>query len=317
MEEVFFVKDLIIIGAGPAGMTAALYALRAGRSVLVLEAAMYGGQVAVTPEVENYPAIKHIDGPTFAMNLYSQITDLGATVQFEDVTGIADSGSAKTVITATGKSFECRALIIANGAKRRKLNIAGEAEFAGYGVSYCATCDGFFFKDKDVAVVGGGNTALEDVIYLSSICKTVHLIHRRDVFRGSQILVDQVLTLPNVTIHYDCVPTAIYGGDSGGHTVKSVALESTKKKDGSLQRLPISAVFVAIGTIPDNTRFLPFVTLDEAGYIVAGEDCKTETPGLYVAGDTRQKHLRQIVTATADGAVAATHAVQQLVAEPI
>ena len=299
-------EDLIIIGAGPAGMTAALYALRAGRSVLLVEAAIYGGQVASTPEVENYPAIKHIDGATFSVNLYNQITDLGATTVFEDVVSIADNGETKTVATQTGNAYTGRAIVIANGAKRRKLDIPGEDTLAGHGVSYCATCDGFFFKDKEAAVIGGGNTALEDAVYLASICKTVHLIHRRDTFRAGKMLVDQVIALPNVVVHYNHIPNEITGTDQ----VSGLAL--TNVKTNSVTNLPVSAVFVAVGTVPDNKRFLPYVTLDAAGYIVAGEDCKTETPGIYVAGDTRTKQLRQIVTAEADGAVAATNAIHYM-----
>jgi thioredoxin reductase (NADPH) len=300
------VYDVIIIGAGPAGMTAALYALRAGRRVLLLEELIYGGQVANTPEVENIPSISRIDGVEFSMNLYNQIVELGAEFTFEGAESVEDKGDTKVVVSNAGQRYEGKTLIIANGAKRRKMEVEGEERFSGRGVSYCATCDGAFFKGQETAVVGGGNTALEDAIYLSALSSRVHLIHRRDTFRGSQILVDRVLALPNVEIHYDCIPQAVIGEDAvTGLSIKNV-------KTGAIQTLPVSGIFVAVGTVPDNRRFLPLVELDEAGYILAGEDCLTKTPGIFVAGDTRKKHLRQIVTASADGAVAATMAIQHI-----
>lgn len=300
------IYDLIVIGAGPAGMTAALYALRAGRSVLLLEELIYGGQVASTPEVENIPSIRRIDGVEFSMNLYNQIIELGAELTFEGADSVEDLGDTKVVMSTAGKRYEGKTLIIANGAKRRKMEIEGEERFTGRGVSYCATCDGAFFKGRETAVVGGGNTALEDAIYLAALSSKVHLIHRRDTFRGSQILVDRVLALSNIEIHYDCIPVSVEGDDAvTGFNIKNVKTEETKT-------LPVGGIFVAVGTVPDNQRFLPLVDLDEAGYILAGEDCVTKTPGVYVAGDTRKKHLRQIVTASADGAVAATMAIQHI-----
>lgn len=292
--------DTIIIGAGTAGLTAAIYAQRAGLRCVVLEGTLYGGQITNTPDVENYPALEKVSGFDFAMSLYNQATSFGAVVEMEEVTGVSLEGETKTVKTPS-EEYQAKTVILANGAKRRKLGVPGEEEFSGKGVSYCATCDGAFYRGRDVAIVGGGNTALEDALYLADNCKTVHLVHRRDSFRASQVVVDSVLRRENIVVHYDSAVQSILGDTQ----VKTVVLEN--KKTGETQDLAVDGVFVAVGMVPDNAMFAP-VRLDETGYIVAQEDCKTNVPGVFVAGDTRTKFLRQLVTAAADGAVAATQA---------
>ena len=295
--------DIIIVGAGPAGLTAALYARRAGHSVLVLEGGVPGGQAVTTPHVENWPGTLSISGPDFAMGLYQQCTDLGAEIQFAAVTGFQDQGSVKVVL-AGEEQFQGRALILANGVQRRKLGVPGEERLGGKGVSYCATCDGSFFKGKDVAVVGGGNTAVEDAVYLASICPTVWLIHRRDKLTAQKYLVDGLKDKPNVKLLMEHKVLEIQGEKQ---------VESIRLMGPDHQRiLHVSAVFAAVGLIPDNAKFSPPLALNEYGYLQAGEDCVTNIPGVFAAGDTRSKELRQLVTAAADGAMAASKAGQYL-----
>ncbi len=291
--------DIIIIGAGPAGLTAALYARRAGHSVLVLEAGVPGGQAVTTPHVENWPGTKIISGADFAMSLYEQAADLGAEFQFAAADGLRDLGERK-VVSAGGQEFEGRAVIYAAGVRRRKLEVPGEEEFGGRGVSYCATCDGGFFKGKTVAVVGGGNTALEDAIYLSALCPTVYLIHRRDQYRGEKHLVEGVAQHGNIKPILNTKVVAIEGGGQ----VTGVRLSGPEGESS----LAVDGVFAAVGLLPDNGAFAPPLELDENGYVKAGEDCLTAIPGVYAAGDCRTKELRQLVTAAADGAMAASQA---------
>lgn len=293
--------DLFIIGAGPAGLSAAIYARRAGLSVIIAESSMYGGQILTTPEVENYPAVKKIAGWELAESLYEQASALGAELIFEEVSGIEDNGATKLVTTSAGV-YETRTIIIANGAKRRKLEVPGEDRLMGRGVSYCATCDGAFFAGKVAAVVGGGSTALEDALYLANLCSKVHLIHRREGFRGQQTLLDAVLAHEKIEVHTNRIPLEVEGEEA----VRAIRLRDTL--NGEEETIETDAVFVAIGLSPDNGIFAPLIRLDENGYILASEDCHTNVPGIYVAGDTRRKALRQIVTAAADGAVAATEA---------
>ena len=296
--------DILIIGAGPAGMTAAIYGQRAGYRTLILEEAVLGGQIANTPEVENYPAVGKISGVELGMNLYNQVLEQGAQVEFDGVVSAQLAGPLKTLTTQSGKVYTARAVIIANGAKRRKLGIPGEEAYAGRGVSYCATCDGGFFKGKSTVVVGGGNTALEDALYLANLCTQVHLIHRRDTFRGGKVLVDAVLARENIQVHYDTVPVEVVSADGqkvSGLTVRNV-------KTGAQELLEAQGVFVAVGLAPDNQLFAGQIELDPAGYIAAGGDCKTNLEGVFAAGDTRTKTVRQIVTAAGDGAVAAAEA---------
>lgn len=293
--------DVIIIGAGPAGMTAGLYAVRSGLSTVILESEVYGGQVVNTAEIENYPCVKSIAGWEMAQQMYDQITDAGVSVVFDKVISLKKNGDFFTV-EANDNSYECKSVIIANGAKRRKLGCEGEEEFSGKGVSYCATCDGSFFKDKKVAVVGGGNTALEDALYLSNICNKVFLVHRREEFRGEKQLSDALPQRKNIELMLGFVPEKI----SGSERVEEILLKRVNSTETEI--LKVDAVFVAIGMEPDNKAFAEVVQINEGGYIVANESCETSCPGVYVAGDTRTKVLRQIVTAVSDGAIAAAQA---------
>lgn len=297
--------DIVIVGAGVAGLSAAIYGLRAGKSVLLFEEKTYGGQIINTPEIENYPGIKKVSGFEFATNLYEQATELGAEVKYEKVLGIIDNSDKKIVKTDSGE-YETKAVILATGAKNRPLGIDREQELIGAGVSYCATCDGAFFRGKDVAVVGGGNTALEDAQFLSNYCNKVYVIHRRDSFRGETKHVDVLKSKPNVEFILDSNVTKLIGEE------RLEAIEVSNKKTGDKQEISVAGVFVAIGQMPDNEAFDELVATDDYGYIEAGEDCKTGTEGIYVAGDCRTKTVRQLTTAAADGAVAALAACEYL-----
>jgi thioredoxin-disulfide reductase len=311
-------KDVIIIGAGTAGLTAAIYALRAGKSVLVLEQGNYGGQIINTPKVENYPGIEQISGYEFAAGLYRQAEKLGMEYRSEKVTDIRledgaeareelSSASLETgnkIVETTEQSYRARAVILATGAKNRPLGIEKEAEYTGRGISYCATCDGMFFRGKKVAVVGGGNTALEDAAFLSNYCEKVYLIHRRETFRGEEKLVKELRKKENVEFFLNKTVQEL----EGGATLQAVVLRD--KISGEESRLEISGLFVAIGQMPENGVFARLVDLDENGYILAGEDCRTNVEGIFAAGDCRKKTVRQLTTAAADGAVAALAAAQ-------
>ena len=296
--------DIIIIGAGPAGLTAAIYGKRALKKVLVLEALSYGGQIINTLDIENYPAAAHISGFDFATNLYNQAKELGTEIKFEKVTNIIDNDDIKKVVTSKGE-YETKTIIIATGADNRKLGLENEDKLIGKGISYCATCDGNFFKGKDVAVVGGGNTALEDTLYLTDLVNKVYLIHRRDEFRGDPTIVEKLKEKENVEFVYNSNVTKLISND------KLEGVEITNK-DGSTKELSVSGLFVAIGKVPENENFKEIINLDESGYIIAGEDCHTNREGIFVAGDNRVKELRQLVTATSDGAIAATEAVKYI-----
>ena len=300
--------DIIIIGAGPAGLTAAIYARRAAKSVLVLEAKSYGGQIINTPDIENYPVAAHISGFDFATKVYSQAKELGAEFKFQRAVDIRDNGSSKTVVTAKGE-YEAKAVIIATGSENRKLGVTGEDRLVGKGVSYCATCDGAFFRGKSTAVVGGGNTALEDALYLADIAADVYLIHRRDSFRGEAATVEKLQEKSNVHFVLNSQVTKLNADK---------ALESIEvtDKQGKTQTLAVSGLFVAVGRIPENQSFSALIDLNSAGYAASAENCRTKTAGVFVAGDNRAKDVRQLVTATADGAVAATEAVKYLQAHP-
>ena len=293
--------DVIIVGAGPAGMTAAIYARRASKSVLVLEAKSYGGQIINTPDIENYPVEAHISGFDFATKLYEQAKGLGAEFKFEKVVGLRDENGVKRVVT-TKNEYEAKTVILATGSENRKLGVEGEDALVGRGISYCATCDGAFFRKKTVAVVGGGNTALEDALYLADLAEKVYLIHRRDTFRGEDATVKKLAARENVEFVYNSTVTAL-------HAEKRLNAIDVTNKDGSVRTIEVKGLFVAVGRIPENQNFASLVELDSAGYAVAGEDCRTKTPGVFVAGDNRTKNVRQLVTAAADGAVAATAAI--------
>jgi len=296
--------DIIIVGAGPAGLTAAIYARRASKQVLVLEAASYGGQIINTPSIENYPAAMRISGVDFATGIYNQAKELGAEIRFEKVVGLRDNGEEKIVVTRKNE-YTARAVILATGSENRKLGLENEAALVGRGVSYCATCDGAFFRNKTVAVVGGGNTALEDALYLADLAETVYLIHRRDAFRGEDATAERLKARENVRFVYNSTVTKL----NAGKRLESIEVTD---KDGAVSTLAVSGLFIAVGRIPENQSFAGVIPLDEAGYAVAGEDCRTGVPGVFVAGDNRTKAVRQLVTAAADGAVAATAAVQYI-----
>ena len=296
--------DIIIIGAGPAGLTASIYARRAAKSVLVLEAMSYGGQIINTPDIENYPAAAHISGFDFATKVYEQAKALGAEFKFEKALEIRDNGGSKTVVTAKGE-YEAKAVIIATGSENRKLGVEGEEKLVGRGISYCATCDGAFFRNKTVAVVGGGNTALEDALYLADIAEKVYLIHRREEFRGEQSTAEKLKERPNVEFVLNSQVTKL----NADKRLQSIEVTN---KQGIIKTLEVNGLFVAVGRIPENQSFASVIELDEAGYAAAGENCRTKTAGIFVAGDNRAKEVRQLVTATADGAIAATEAVKYI-----
>lgn len=296
--------DIIIIGAGPAGLTSAIYARRAAKSVLVLEAKSYGGQIINTLDIENYPAESHISGFDFATKLYNQAKDLGAEIVFEKVVDINNKDNIKEVIT-TKNTYQGKTIIIATGSENRKLGLSNEDELVGKGISYCATCDGAFYKDKTVAVVGGGNTALEDALYLSNIANKVYLIHRRDEFRGEKSTVNLLKEKNNIEFIYNSNITKLNASE------KLDSIEVTNK-DGSIKTIEVDGLFIAVGRIPENENFAKIIEVDENGYIKASEDCHTNIPGIFVAGDNRVKEVRQLVTATSDGAIAATAAVKYI-----
>ena len=298
------IKDIIIIGAGAAGLTAAIYAARAGMSVLVLEAKSYGGQIINSPHVENYPGILSVSGYEFATGLYEQAKKAGAFLEYVKVESIHKSERHIHVFTAE-RQYRCSSLILATGAKNRPLELEKEQEWVGSGVSYCATCDGAFFKGKEVAVVGGGNTALEEVAFLSNICTKVYLIHRRDAFRGEEKLAKALGKKENVEIIFNATVTALHGEDALSGITVSV-------KDQEEKNIAVSGLFISIGQMPDNKPFSNVITLDKDGYIVAGENCKTNVDGIFAAGDCRTKQVRQLTTAAADGAIAALSAIEYI-----
>ena len=298
--------DVIIIGAGPAGLSAAIYVQRAGRSALVLEAYTYGGQIVNTPEVENYPGIAKISGFDLATALYEQATALGAELVFDRAVKLEEQDGMKKITTESGAEYIAKAVILATGAKNRHLGIDREEELTGRGISYCATCDGAFFKGKPVAVNGGGNTALEDALFLSNYCSKVYIIHRREGFRGEPGQLESLRQKENVEFVLNATVTGLIGDP------KLSAVEVTDKNTGDKRELAVNGLFIAIGQEPDNQAFSDLVELDKAGYITAGEDCRTKTPGIFTAGDCRTKTVRQLTTAAGDGAVAALAACSYL-----
>lgn len=294
------IYDVIIVGSGPAGLAAAVYGQRAGLSMLVLEEAyVSGGQVLNTYDVDNYPGMPGVSGMELAEKFYEHARSMGASFMTASVRGIHEEDGLKVVETAKEKLLT-RTVILATGARHRLLGVPGEEALTGMGVSYCATCDGAFFRDKTVAVVGGGDVAVEDAIFLARGCKKVYVIHRRDQLRAAKILQEKLLSLDNVEMKWNCVAEEIQGdGQVSGIKVRNV-------KSGQSSELAVDGVFIAVGILP-NTGFLgDFLQLDEGGYIVAGEDMKTSVPGVFAAGDVRTKALRQIITAAADGANAIT-----------
>lgn len=293
--------DIIIIGAGIAGLTSAIYALRGNKKVLILEKKSYGGQIIESIEVDNYPGCYKINGFDLATNIYNQVKELGAEIKYEEVKEITIE---KKVITNKDE-YQAKSIIIATGVIPRKLDLEKEDQFIGKGISYCATCDGGFYKNKIVAVIGGGNTALEDALYLSNLCKEVILIHRRDTFRGEENKVNLLKQKHNVKI----VSNSIISKINGKEKVTSIDIinTNTNKKKNIL----IEGLFIAIGRIPNNDNFKELIELDENGYIKSN-DCETNVDGIFTAGDTRTKELRQLTTAASDGSIAAMKAIQYL-----
>ena len=293
--------DLIIVGAGTAGLSAAIYGVRAGKCVLLLEEKVYGGQIISASAVENYPGIRHISGYEFAEELHRQATELGAELQYAKVREIRKHSGFMTVKTGRG-AYDCRAVILATGAKNRQLQVEREKELTGAGVSYCATCDGAFCKGKNAAVVGGGNTALEDAVFLSGYCQKVYLIHRRKEFRGEERLIQTLRGKENVELVLESQVVRL----NGERHLESVVVRNDRT--GKERELSVAALFIAIGQVPDNRAFADLVSLDAYGYIEAGEDCRTSSEGIFAAGDCRTKTVRQLATAAADGAAAAVAA---------
>lgn len=299
--------DVVIIGSGPAGLAAAIYAERAELNSIVIEKnVVSGGQVLTTYEVDNYPGVKGIGGYDLGMKFRDHADGLGATFVEDEVVRIETEGKTKKVV-CENDTYETSTVIIATGASHRKLGVPGEEEFSGMGVSYCATCDGAFFRNKTTAVVGGGDVAIEDAIFLARLCKKVYLIHRRDELRGAKSLQKKLMSLENVEIIWDSVVDAIVGEDK----VEFIAVSNVKT--GEKKNLELQGVFVAVGISPNSRMFEGLVEMD-GGYIKAGEDCVTSCPGIFAAGDVRTKGLRQIVTAVADGANAIT-SVERYLAE--
>lgn len=298
--------DLIIIGSGPAGLSAAVYGKRAGLKLLVLEKnPMSGGQVLNTYEVDNYLGMPGIGGFDMGMKFKEHAEKLGVEFKEAEVTRIEDRGESKLLHTTEG-DLETKSLILAMGAQHAKLGVEGEEELSGMGVSYCATCDGAFFKDKVTAVVGGGDVAVEDAIFLARLCKKVYLIHRRDELRAARILQEALFALPNVEVLWNTTVEKIRGTELVEELVIRTAGEEQEKS------LSVSGVFIAVGILPDTGLCKDLVSCDERGYILAGEDTVTSRPGMFAAGDARKKPLRQIITAVADGANAATAASEYL-----
>lgn len=293
--------DVAIIGEGPAGMSAAIYATRAGLKTAVFEKAFSGGQMSVTPDIDNYPGFENISGFDLSMNMSNHAKKLGAEVIRADITDFEFS-DMNNIIRTTKDKYLAKTVILALGASHRKLGAPGEEKFTGLGVSYCATCDGNFFRNRDVCVIGGGNTALEDALYLSKICSKVYLIHRRDSFRGFETLSSRIFDTENIVTVLDSVVESI----NGDKRVSSVTVKNVKTSESS--EIPVSGCFIAIGMTPNTELLKGKVNLSDSGHIDASEDTETNLPGVFAAGDIRKKPLYQIITAAADGAVSASRA---------
>lgn len=299
--------DLIIIGAGPAGLSAAVYGIRAGLALMVIEqTSLGGGQVVNTYEVDNYLGLPGIDGFTLGQKFRQHADTLGVTFQNGRVVSIHDGGDRKIVETADGARYEAKTLILAGGAEHARLGAPGEDTYRGQGVSYCATCDGAFFKKRDVAVIGGGDVAVEDAVYLAGICRKVYLIHRRDSLRAAMSLQKKLFSCENVEVIWDSTLQKIHGSD----LVEGITIHQIR--EDSERELAVEGVFIAVGMQPNTEAYRGTVACDEKGYILAGEDCVTNIPGIFAAGDIRTKALRQIVTAVSDGACAVSSAEKYL-----
>ena len=298
-------RDIIIIGAGPAGLTAAIYARRAGKDVLIIEKAAMGGQMTFSPLIENYPGMPTLSGNELADKMVEHALSLGADVELDEVTGIEDLGDAKRVHTLGG-SFDAKAVIVATGAKHRHLGVENEERLTGAGVSYCAVCDGAFFAGEDVVLAGGGNSAMQEALLLSETCKTVTMVQNLAFLTGEETLRQKLAARENVRVIYNSVVTGLEGTD----TLTGVRIRNTET--GEESTLPAAGLFVAIGLLPDTAAFKNALTLNDYGYVQADESCRTNLPGVFTAGDCRTKAIRQVSTAAADGAVAALAAVRYI-----
>lgn len=301
------IYDIVIIGAGPAGLTAAIYGRRAGKSVLVLEKDTFGGQVTFSPKLENYPGFQEISGNELAQRMLEQAMALGAEIDLDCVTDVLD-GETKTIVGENGK-YEAKSVIIAAGAHHRRLHLPKEEDFIGNGIYFCAVCDGAFFKDQHVAVIGGGNTALQEVVLLSDICRKVTVVQNLAFLTGEDSLMQTLRSKENIDYIYNTVVSSYEGEDS----LSAITLHNTET--GADSRLEIDGIFLAIGTIPENEPFSKVSTINEQGYILSDENASTGTAGIFVAGDCRTKTYRQVATAIADGAAAALNACRYLDAQ--
>lgn len=296
--------DILIVGAGPAGLTAAIYARRAGKTVLVLERDTFGGQITFSPKLENYPGFAEISGNELAQRMLEQALALGAEIDIDRVLTVRD-GAVKTVV-GEAKTYEADTVIIAAGARHRRLHLPREEEFIGSGLSFCAVCDGAFYRDRHVALVGGGNTALQEAVLLSEICERVTVVQNLPFLTGEQRLVEALAARPNVDYRYGTVVIGYEGGEA------LTALHLLQTESGTESRLAVDGAFLAIGTEPENAPFSAVAALDEQGYITADESCRTMSEGIFAAGDCRTKAYRQVATAISDGAAAALNACRYL-----
>lgn len=299
------VYDLIVVGAGPAGMTAALYALRAQKTVLLIDDQGYGGQITLSDRVENYPGVADVNGYDLADGMMQQLRAKGVVLKNARVNNVQREDRLFSVSTARD-SFAARAVILATGVTHRKLGVAGEDRYIGKGVSFCAVCDGSFFRGREVAVVGGGNTAVQDALYLSELCTRVYLIHRREGFRAESGLLERLKETPNLELLTDTVVVEMQGDER----LQAIVVQNLKTREE--RTLEIAGVFEAIGSVPQNEAFAGLAALDANGYFSSAEDCLTRSEGVFVAGDCRAKKVRQLTTATADGTVAALAAIDYL-----
>ena len=299
--------DIVIVGGGPAGLTAAVYGLRAGKSVVVIEKNGFGGQIAYSPKVENIPGTIQISGAEFADKLTEQAMNLGADMELETVTAVEKTETGFRIHTEDGAEFEGKTVILALGVRHRMLELPGEEELIGSGISFCAVCDGAFYAGQDVAMVGGGNSALQEALLLSETSKSVTVIQNLADFTGERRLADALLQKDNVTVHFSTIVTG-YRSESGALT----GLELRNTQTGESFTIDVDGAFLAVGLMPENGAFAELAKLNGWGYFDSGEDCRTVTEGLFVAGDCRSKRIRQVVTAAGDGAVAAMAACMYL-----
>lgn len=298
--------DIIVIGGGPAGLTAALYSRRANKSVLVIEKETFGGQITFSPKVENIPGFVSLSGNEFAEHLVDQVLNQGADVESAEVLSVARETDGTFRVVTDGSSFESRSVILATGARHRLLGLPNEDNLVGNGISFCAVCDGAFYQNRDVAVIGGGNSALQEAILLADLAGSVTVIQNLDTLTGEQKLREQLYAKPNVTVLTGTVLSA-YLGES-----EITGVRVRKLADGSERDIPLDGVFLAVGLVPQNEPFANLVSLDSRGYADVGESCTSTVPGVFVAGDCRQKRVRQVTTAAADGAVAALAACEYI-----